>query len=166
MDETTQAIEAAKQELAMLQAEIDTLKARKSIIECVRESYTQTQPVTILKRRVHRSPIGSKEPPQVEVTILETDYERLTEQAQSSDWIERKILELKRLGDQLWHKLNQKELLREAINRAETAEIRCRHLDLQLAQALASQNQPTFFYDMDEGTDREIDYQALDGRDF
>ena len=78
MDETTQAIEAAKQELAMLQAEIDTLKARKSIIECVRESYTQTQPVTILKRRVHRSPIGSKEPPQVEVTILDTYYERLT----------------------------------------------------------------------------------------
>ena len=165
MDEINQAIEAAKQELAMLQAEIDTLRARKSIIECVRESYTQPQPVTVLKRRVHRSAIGSKEPPQVEVTILETDYERLAEQAQSSEWIERKILELKRLGDQLWYKLNQKEQLKEALRRAEAAEIRCRHLDLQLSQALDAQNQPTFYYDMDDGADREIDYQALDGRD-
>ena len=34
MDEINQAIEAAKAELAMLQAEIATLKAKKSIVEC------------------------------------------------------------------------------------------------------------------------------------
>ena len=37
MDEINQAIEAAKQELAILEAEIATLKARKSIIECIRK---------------------------------------------------------------------------------------------------------------------------------
>ena len=165
MEDITQEIEAARQELTMLQAEIDTLKARKSLVACLREDYTEEQPVTVLKRKVCRTPIGSNRPPQVEVTILETDYKRLMAQAHSTDWLERKIAELKRIGDHLWHKLNQREVLKEAISRAEAAEIRCRHLDLQLAQTIAAQNQPTFYYDMEDGADREIDYQAFDGRD-
>ena len=49
MEEVTpQAIEAAKQELAMLQAEIATLKAKKSIVECIRETFAQAQPVSVL----------------------------------------------------------------------------------------------------------------------
>ena len=51
MDEINQAIEAARQELAMLQAEIDTLRARKSVIECIRETFAQEQPVSVLKRK-------------------------------------------------------------------------------------------------------------------
>ena len=42
MEEVTpQAIEAARQELAMLQAEIETLKARQSIAACIRETFDQ-----------------------------------------------------------------------------------------------------------------------------
>ena len=55
MDEINQAIEAAKAELAMLQAEIATLKAKKSIVECIREAFAQAQPVSVLKRKVRRS---------------------------------------------------------------------------------------------------------------
>ena len=131
MDEMNQAIEAAKQELAMLQAEIDTLKARRSI-----------------------------EPPQVEVTILEQDYEQIIQQARSAAWIEQKISELQRIGDRLWHQLNQKEMLKAAIQRAEEAEIRYRRLEQQISQA---RNQVS--YDLDDGADREIDPFTWDDRE-
>ena len=160
MDEINQAIEAAKQELAMLQAEIDTLRARKSIIECIRETFAQACPVSVLKRRVRRRPLGSTEPPQVEVTILEQDYEQLIQQARSVAWIEQKISELQRIGDRLWHQLNQKEMLKAAIKRAEEAEIRYRRLEQQLSQA---RTQPD--YDLDDGTDREIDPITWDDRE-
>ena len=153
-------IEAARAELAMLQAEIETLRARKSMIECIRETFSQARPVLILKRKVRRRPLGSKEPPQVEVTILEQDYEQLTQQARSAAWVEQKISELQRIGDRLWHQLNQKEMLKEAIRRAEEAEIRCRRLEQQLSQA---RNQVS--YDLDDGADREIDPLTWDDRE-
>ena len=160
MDEMNQAIEAARHELAMLQAEIDTLKARRSIIECIRETFAQAKPVSVLKRKVRRRPLGSKESPQVEVTILEQDYEQLIQQSRSVAWIEQKIAELQRIGDRLWHQLNQKEMLKEAIRRAEEAEIRCRRLEQQLSQA---RNQVG--YDLDDGADREIDPLTWDDRE-
>ena len=160
MDEKNEAIEAAKQELAMLQAEIDTLKARRSIIECIRETFAQARPVTVLKRKIRRRPLGSKEPPQVEVTILEQDYEQLIQQARSVAWIEQKISELQRIGDRLWHQLNQKEMLKAAIQRAEEAEIRCRRLEQQLFQARTQVN-----YDLDDGADRELDPLTWDDRE-
>ena len=43
-----QKIEAARQELAMVQAELDTLRARKSIAECIRETFSQVQPIQII----------------------------------------------------------------------------------------------------------------------
>ena len=159
MDEINQAIEAAKQELAMLQAEIDTLKVRQSIIECIRETFAQAHPVSVLKRKVRRRPLGSTELPQAEVTILEQDYEQLIQQARSVTWIEQKISELQRIGDRLWHQLNQKEMLKAAIQRAEAAEIQCRRLEQQLSQARTQVS-----YDLDEGADREIDPLTWDDR--
>ena len=79
MDEINQAIEAARQELAMLQAEIDTLRARKSVIECIRETFAQEQPVSVLKRKVRRN--------SVEITITETDFQKLKERARSAAWV-------------------------------------------------------------------------------
>ena len=152
MDELENNIDAARQELYLLQAEIETLKARKSIIECIRETFAQARPVSVLKRKVRRKV--------VEVTILEEDYEQLTQQARSVAWIERKISELQRIGDRLWHQLNQKEMLKEAIRRAEEAEIRCRRLEQQLSQA---RNQVS--YDLDDGADREIDPLTWDDRE-
>ena len=160
MDEINQAIEAAKQELAMLQAEIDTLKVRRSIIECIRETFAQAHPVSVLKRKVRRRPLGSTELPQAEVTILEQDYEQLIQQARSVAWIEQKISELQRIGDRLWHQLNQKEMLKAAIQRAEAAEIQCRRLEQQLTQARTQVS-----YDLDDGTDREIDPMTWDDRE-
>ena len=161
MEEATpQAIEAAKQELAMLQAEIDTLKARRSIIECIRETFSQARPVSVRRRKVRRRALGSKEPPQVEITILEQDYEQLIQQAHSAAWVEQKISELQRIGDRLWHQLNQKEMLKAAIQRAEEAEIRYRRLEQQLTQA---RNQVS--YDLDDGADREIDPFTWDDRE-
>ena len=147
MDELNQAIEAARQELAILQAEIDTLRARKSIIECIRETFSQARPVSVLKRKRRRKV--------VEVTISEEDLENLQTQTHSAAWIEQKISELQRIGDRLWHQLNQKEMLKAAIQRAEEAEIRCRSLEQQLFQARAERIQA---YDLDDGADREIDY--------
>ena len=163
MNETSQAIEAAKQELAMLQADIDTLKAKKSIIECIRETISQEQTVSVLKRKVRRRIIGSTEPPQAEVTILEQDYERLIQQAHSAAWIEQKISELKRIGDNLWHQLNLRETLKAAIERAEEAEFQCCRLEQQLSQARADRTQET--YDLEDGADREIDYPDWDDRE-
>ena len=154
MDEINQAIEAAKQELAMLQAEIDTLRARKSVIECIRETFVQEQPVSVLKRRVQHKT--------AEVTILETDFERLSEQAKSAAWVEMKLSELKRLGDTLWHKLNQKEALKAAIQRAEEAELRYRRLEYEMEQL---RNQPSQTIDIEDDGDREIDYLEMDDRE-
>lgn len=154
MDENLN-IEAARQELAMLQAEIETLRARKSMVECVREAFAQTQPVRVLKRKVRRKV--------VEVTILEEDLEILQAQAHSAAWIEQKISELQRIGDRLWHQLNQKEMLKAAIQRAEEAEIRCRRLEQQLSQAIAARTEPD--YDLDDGADREIDPLTWDDRE-
>jgi uncharacterized protein YigA (DUF484 family) len=152
MDELNQAIEAARAESAMVQAEIDTLRARKSIIECIRETFAQARPVSVLKRKVRRNV--------VEVTILEEDFEQLTQQARSVAWIEQKISELQRIGDRLWHQLNQKEMLKAAIQRAEAAEIQCRRLEQQLTQARTQVS-----YDLDDGTDREIDPITWDDRE-
>jgi hypothetical protein len=160
MDEINQAIEAAKQELAMLQAEIDTLKVRRSIIECIRETFAQARPVSVLKRKVRRRPLGSTELPQAEVTILEQDYEQLIQQARSVTWIEQKISELQRIGDRLWHQMNQKEMLKAAIQRAEAAEIQCRRLEQQLSQARTQAE-----YDLDDGADREIDPLTWEDRE-
>ena len=92
-----QTIEELKQEISLLQAEIETLKARKSIAECIRESFAQERPVRVLKRKVRHKTIGSKNPPQVEITILETDYEQFMERAKSTARVERKLTELKSL---------------------------------------------------------------------
>ena len=161
MDELQSKIDAARQELAMIQAEIETLKARRSIVECIRENFAQAQPVSVLKRKTRRRALGSKEPPQVEVTILEQDYEQLTQQARSAAWVEQKISELQRIGDRLWQQLNQKEMLKTAIRRAEQAEIQCRRLEQQLSQA----NRTQVSYDMDNGADREIDPFTWDDRE-
>lgn len=155
-------IEAARQELAMVQAELDTLRAKRSIAECIRETFSQVQPVQIIKRKVRRRPFGSKEEPQVEITILETDFQRLTEQVQSTDWIKKKLSELKHLGDSLWHQMNQKAILQDAIHRAESAEICCRSLQKQIEQMKA---QIAREYDQDDGADREIDYPQYDDRE-
>ena len=160
MDEFENIINSSRQELSLLQAEIDTLKARRSIIECIRETFAQAKPVSVLKRKVRRNLLGSKEPPQVEVTILEQDYEQLIQQARSVAWIEQKISELQRIGDRLWYQLNQKEILKAAIQRAEKAEIRCRSLEQQLSQARIQVS-----YDLDEGADREIDPLTWDDRE-
>ena len=160
MDELENIMDAARQELAILQAEIETLKARKSIIECIRETFAQARPVSVLKRKVRRRPLGSKELPQVEVTLLEQDYEQLTQQARSVAWIEQKISELQRIGDRLWHQLNQKEMLKAAIQRAEAAEIQCRRLEQQLSLARTQAE-----YDLDDGADRELDPLTWDDRE-
>ena len=154
MDEINQAIEAAKEELAMLQAEIATLKARKSIVECIREAFAQGQPVAVLKRKSRRKA--------VEITRTEGDFQRLKDKAQSAEWIERKLSELQSVGDRLWHKLNQAEALKAAIRRAEEAELRCRRLEYEMEQL---RNQPPQVIDIDDGGDREIDYPELDDLD-
>ena len=155
-------MEEARQELAMVQAELDTLRARKSIAECIRETFSKVQPIQIIKRKVRRRPFGSKEEPQVEITILETDFQRLKEQVQSTAWIERKLSELKHLGDRLWHQMNEKVILQDAIHRAESAEICCRSLQKQVEQLKAQLAQE---YDQDDGADREIDYPQYDERE-
>ena len=154
MNEINQAIEAAKQELAVLQAEIDTLRARKSIVECIRETFAQEQPVSVLKRKVRRN--------SVEITITEAEFQKLKERARSTAWVEMKLSELKRLGDTLWYKLNQKVALKAAIQRAEDAEYRCRCLESEIGQLVAK---PVQEYDLDEDGDREIDYIDWDDRE-
>ena len=149
-----QIVEELKQEISLLQAEIETLKARRSIIECIRETFSQARPVSVLKRKRRRKV--------VEATILEEDLENLQTQAHSAAWIEQKISELQRIGDRLWHQLNQKEMLKAAIQRAEEAEIRCRRLEQQLSQARAERTQA---YDLDDGADREIDPCTWDDRE-
>lgn len=152
-------VEAAKQELAILQAEIETLRAKKSIAESIRDAYATELPIKMLKRKV-RKPLGRSAESIAEVTLLESDYLRLMEMAQASAWIEQKLKELKHLGDKLWYRLNQSTILQDAIHRAETAEIRCRSLEQQLSQVIVAD------YDLDDGADRELTEQAYDDREF
>ena len=163
-----QIVEELKQEISLLQAEIETLKAKKSIAECIRESFAQERPVRVLKRKVRHRAIGSKNPPQVEITILESDYEQLIEQAKSTAWVERKLSELRNLGDRLWHKMNHSTVLQDAIRRAESAEISCRALRQEVEQLKSQPVQEYEVYeevyrDDDEG--REIDYPSFDDRE-
>ncbi len=157
-----QTIEELKQEKSLLQAEIETLKAKKSIAECIRESFAKERPVRVLKRQVRSKTIGSKNQPQVEITILESDYEQLIEQAKSTEWVERKLLELKNLGDRLWNKMNHSTVLQNAIRRAELAEISCRALRQEVEQLKAQPVQEYDAYDdvyIDDDDDgREIGY--------
>ena len=163
-----QIVEELKQEISLLQAEIETLKAKKSIAECIRESFAQERPVRVLKRKVRYKAIGSKNPPQVEITILESDYEQLMEQAKSTAWVERKLSELQSLGDRLWHKMNHSAVLQDAIRRAESAEITCRALRQEVEQL---KTPPVQEYDvcydvsMDDDEGREIDYPSFDDRE-
>lgn len=161
-ENTVQTIETAHQELDFLQAEIDTLRARRSIAECIREELAPDHPIHVIKRKERRKGFGSKEHPQVEVTILESDFIQLKSRAQSTAWIERKLSELKHLGDSLWHQLNQKAILQDALNRAEQAEICCRSLQKEIERLKAP---PVQAYDQDDGTDREIDYPWFDNRE-
>ena len=164
-----QTIEELKQEISSLQAEIETLKAKKSIAECIRESFAQERPVRVLKRKVRHKTIGSKNPPQVEITILESDYEQLIEQAKSTAWVERKLSELRNLGDRLWHKMNHSTVLQDAIRRAESAEISCRALRQEVEQLKSQPVQEYEAYEevyIDDDESREIDYPSFDDREF
>ena len=164
-----QTIEELKQEISALQAEIETLKAKKSIAECIRESFAQERPVRVLKRKVRHKTIGSKNPPQVEITILESDYEQLLEQAKSTAWVERKLSELKSLGDRLWHNMNHSAVLQDAIRRAESAEITCRALRQEVEQLKSQPVQEYEAYEevyIDDDESREIDYPSFDDREF
>ena len=164
-----QTIEELKQEISSLQAEIETLKAKKSIAECIRESFAQERPVRVLKRKVRHKTIGSKNPPQVEITILESDYEQLLEQAKSTAWVERKLSELKSLGDRLWHNINHSTVLQDAIRRAESAELSCRALRQEVEQLKSQPVQEYEAYEevyIDDDEGREIDYPSFDDREF
>ena len=163
-----QIVEELKQEISLLQAEIETLKAKKSIAECIRESFAQERPVRVLKRKVRHRAIGSKNPPQVEITILESDYEQLIEQAKSTAWVERKLSELRSLGDRLWHKMNHSAVLQDAIRRAENAEISCRALRQEVEQLKSQPVQEYEVYEevyIDDDEGREIDYPSFDDRE-
>ena len=163
-----QIVEELKQEISLLQAEIETLKAKKSIAECIRESFSQERPVRVLKRKVRHRAIGSKNPPQVEITILESDYEQLIEQAKSTAWVERKLSELRNLGDRLWHKMNHSTVLQDAIRRAESAEISCRALRQEVEQLKSQPVQEYEVYEevyIDDDEGREIAYPSFDDRE-
>ena len=163
-----QIVEELKQEISLLQAEIETLKAKKSIAKCIRESFAQERPVRVLKRKVRHRAIGSKNPPQVEITILESDYEQLIEQAKSTAWVERKLSELRNLGDRLWHKMNHSTVLQDAIRRAESAEISCRALRQEVEQLKSQPVQEYEVYEevyIDDDEGREIDDPSFDDRE-
>lgn len=122
----------------------------------------------VLKRKTRHKPLGSKNPPQVEITILESDYEQLMEQAKSTAWVERKLLELKSLGDRLWHKMNHSVVLQEAIRRAELAEISCRILREEVERLKSQPVQEYEVYEdvtMDDDEGREMDYPSYDDRE-
>ena len=105
----------------------------------------------------------------MEITILETDYEQLMERAKSTAWVERKLSELKSLGDRLWHKMNHSTVLRDAIRRAERAESTCRALRQEVEQLKTPPVQECdVYYDvsMDDDEGREIDYPSFDDREF
>ena len=95
-------------------------------------------------------------------SILETDYEQLTRQAQSAAWVEKKLSELKHLGDRLWYQMNQSAILQEAIRRAKEAEMCCRAMQRELEQLKAP---PVQTYEQESGTEREIDYPRFDDFD-
>lgn len=158
-------IETARQELASIQAEIETLRTKKTVIDCIREAYSKEIDIKILKRKSVK-PIGSKNPPVSEITILESDFQMLMAQAQSAAWIERKIKELKYRGEQIWLMLQEKEVIKCIIQRTEAAEQRCRALEAELEQLqrlLCYQTpQPPQYCDTDDGADREIDYLGYD----
>ena len=83
--------------------------------------------------------------------------------------VERKLSELKSLGDRLWHKMNHSAVLQDAIRRAESAEIACRALRQEVEQL---KTPPVQEYDvcydvsMDDDEGREIDYPSFDDREF
>ena len=104
----------------------------------------------------------------MEITILESDYEQLIEQAKSTAWVERKLSELRSLGDRLWHKMNHSTVLQDAIRRAESAEISCRALRQEVEQLKSQPVQEYEVYEevyIDDDEGREIDYPSFDDRE-
>ena len=81
---------------------------------------------------------------------------------------ERKLSELKSLGDRLWHKMNHSTVLQDAIRRAELAEISCRMLREEVERLKSLPVQEYEVYDevyVDDDGDREMDYPSYDDRE-
>jgi hypothetical protein len=148
-------------EAVKLRAEIETLKAQKSLVECVREAYSKDiiKP-KVLQRRVRYKKVDGKKEAFTEVTITEAELNYLISMATNRAFVEEKITELKKLGDQLWHKLNQTELYKTALEletRNKILQANYKSLEKQLYEMREQELQEPYVYYEDEIIDLEIE---------
>ncbi len=167
---TTSTPEELRSEIALLQAEIETLKARKSLVECVREAFSKEIP-TNNYRRQYRKRLGRNAALLLEIVLPEADYNQLVQQAQCAAWIEQRLAELKRIGNEYWQKLNALAIVKTLLERAERAEAECERLREQLGKMKAAQEQQAKqeaqdYYDQEDGSDLEIDGPEWDDREY
>lgn len=142
----------AEQQLIELRAEIETLKAQKSLVECVREAYSKEikQP-KVIERRTRYKKINGKKEAYTEVIISEVEFIELCKLATDRAFIEVKIAELKRLGDKLWHAVNQSEIYQRSLktereNQLLKAEIKALNDEIFKMQEKA-QAEPYVYYE-------------------
>lgn len=146
-------------EMESLKAEIETLKMKKSLVECVRESYSKDLTLKILQRRTRYKKVNGVKEPFCEVTVSEAELNSLLEIATGRASIDEKISELKKLGDRLWHELSQTELYKRSVelerqNLLLKAEIKTLENEMSALQEQESA-EPYIYYE-DEIKDLEI----------
>ncbi len=141
----------AEQKLTELKAEIETLKAKKSLVECVREAYSKEikQP-KVIERRIRHKKVDGRKQAFTEVVISEVEFMELCNLASNRAFIEDKITELKRLGDKLWYALNQSEIYKHSLemqkqNQLLRAEIKSLEAEILKMQEKAQEEQEIYY---------------------
>jgi chromosome segregation ATPase len=144
--EQSQAIDAARAEIEEVRAERDTLRDQNSVSRTIQEDVQQPDRPIQAEYLPARKNLAGKVVEAEAVKISRSDYEWLRERAEKAERQTRADA------------ITIKDLTRRA-ERAEDAEIRYRRLEQQLSQARTQAD-----YDMDDGTDREIDPLTWDDR--
>ena len=120
-----------------LEDSFETLKAQKSLSQAVMEAYSQPDHEIEVQYTPAKTNHITKQITPAQVTMAESDYLMLKEQAAATTWIRRAMEELKHMGAKLTHELNHRRRVTELQEQANSAEVAARAAEVSLANARA-----------------------------
>lgn len=140
-----------EKELEQIKIEYETIKAQKSLSECVQTAYKQPEhKIEVLEQQPQKKLLNGQIKPST-VTIKESDFQELKQRAMASDWIRRALADLKLMGAKLMREVNQKRRIQEAEYKSQEAERLYRTTEKELERrSQAMQNITEAFYEVKE----------------
>lgn len=143
--------EKTEKELEQIKIEYETIRAQKSLSECVRMAYNESDhEIEVLERQEEKKLLNGKIKPST-VTIQESDFKELKMRAMASDLMRQAFERLKLLGDKLMREVNQKRRIQEAEQKRQEAERLYKSCEMELnRKSQAMQNVVEAFYEVRE----------------